>query len=275
MAVKSKEIRFPVQVEWRRDRTVAVQVPGKPELEIAPPPEFWPEADPRVWSPEDAFGAAAASCLAVTILGRAEREQLPLLGLLVEGDGTAAHVLDDLGASLEKVRGEIDRLHHEMPPESEAGEPGSSRESVRGAFGPRSHTVTSTFSKPVPVGGPGRSGPGNPDAIWRAAELLAAQQHTVVGVEHLLLAAVDADPLVGRMLAVLGIDDAKLAEVRRIATPPAPLLEMRRAYEAKVGDQRAGAVETEEYQRLRDELNDAERRWRDGEELTGGESEAG
>ncbi len=198
-----------------------------------------------------------------------------LLGLLVEGDGTAAHVLDDLGASLEKVRGEIDRLHHEMPPESEAGEPGSSRESVRGAFGPRSHTVTSTFSKPVPVGGPGRSGPGNPDAIWRAAELLAAQQHTVVGVEHLLLAAVDADPLVGRMLAVLGIDDAKLAEVRRIATPPAPLLEMRRAYEAKVGDQRAGAVETEEYQRLRDELNDAERRWRDGEELTGGESEAG
>jgi organic hydroperoxide reductase OsmC/OhrA len=87
VAVKSKEIRFPVQVEWRRDRTVAVQVPGKPELEIAPPPEFWPEADPRVWSPEDAFGAAAASCLAVTILGRAEREQLPLLGLLVEARG--------------------------------------------------------------------------------------------------------------------------------------------------------------------------------------------
>jgi hypothetical protein len=73
------------------------------------------------------------------------------------------------------------------------------------------------------------------------------------------------------MLAVLGIDDAKLAEVRRIATPLAPLLEMRRAYEAKVGDQRAGAVETEEYQRLRDELNDAERRWRAGEEPAEGE----
>jgi hypothetical protein len=109
------------------------------------------------------------------------------------------------------------------------------------------------------------------DEIWRAAERLAEQQHTVVGVEHLLLAALDADPLVGRMLAVLGIDDAKLAEVRRIATPLAPLLEMRRAYEAKVGDQRAGAVETEEYQRLRDELNDAERRWRAGEEPAEGE----
>jgi len=87
MAVKSKEVRFPVHAEWRRDRTVAVQVPGKPELEIAPPPEFWPEADPTVWSPEDAFGAAAASCLAVTILRQVERERLPLLGLLVEAHG--------------------------------------------------------------------------------------------------------------------------------------------------------------------------------------------
>lgn len=89
MALKSKEIHFPVHVEWRRGRTVVAQVPGKPELEIAPPPEFWPEADPTVWSPEDAFGAAAASCLAVTILGRAEREGLPLLGLLVEARGVA------------------------------------------------------------------------------------------------------------------------------------------------------------------------------------------
>ena len=87
MAVKSKEISFPVQVEWRRDRTVVAQIPGKPELEIATPPEFWPEADPTVWSPEDAFGVAAASCLAVTILRRVEREQLPLLGLLVEAHG--------------------------------------------------------------------------------------------------------------------------------------------------------------------------------------------
>jgi len=46
-----------------------------------------------------------------------------LLGLLIEGDGIAAHVLEDLGATLEKVRGEIDRqlrdraLDDEVPPE--------------------------------------------------------------------------------------------------------------------------------------------------------------
>jgi hypothetical protein len=33
-----------------------------------------------------------------------------LLGLLIEGDGIAAHVLEDLGATLEKARAEIERL---------------------------------------------------------------------------------------------------------------------------------------------------------------------
>jgi ATP-dependent Clp protease ATP-binding subunit ClpA len=33
-----------------------------------------------------------------------------LLGLMMEGDGIAAHVLQDLGATLEKVRAEIERL---------------------------------------------------------------------------------------------------------------------------------------------------------------------
>ncbi len=36
-----------------------------------------------------------------------------LLGLLIEGEGIAAHVLEDLGANLEKVRNEIERLLHD------------------------------------------------------------------------------------------------------------------------------------------------------------------
>jgi organic hydroperoxide reductase OsmC/OhrA len=89
MAVKSKEFRFPVAVEWSHDRTVVAHVPGKPELEIATPPEFWPDADPAVWSPEDAFASAAASCLAVTILGIAAREQLTIQALRIEAEGVA------------------------------------------------------------------------------------------------------------------------------------------------------------------------------------------
>jgi len=45
-----------------------------------------------------------------------------LLGLLIEGEGIAAHVLEDLGASLEKVRGEIERLLHESGLEEETKE---------------------------------------------------------------------------------------------------------------------------------------------------------
>jgi ATP-dependent Clp protease ATP-binding subunit ClpC len=45
-----------------------------------------------------------------------------LLGLLIEGEGIAAHVLEDLGANLEKVRGEIDRLLHESGLEEEASQ---------------------------------------------------------------------------------------------------------------------------------------------------------
>src|SRR6204780_5611704 len=45
-----------------------------------------------------------------------------LLGLLIEGEGIAAHVLEDLGANLEKVPGEIDKLLHESGIDEESKE---------------------------------------------------------------------------------------------------------------------------------------------------------
>ncbi|MGH7903345.1 MAG: ATP-dependent Clp protease ATP-binding subunit [Candidatus Dormibacteraceae bacterium] len=50
-----------------------------------------------------------------------------LLGLLIEGEGIAAHVLEDLGASLDKVRAEIERLLHDST--SEESEPTPKRPS--------------------------------------------------------------------------------------------------------------------------------------------------
>ena len=95
------------------------------------------------------------------------------------------------------------------------------------------------------------------------------------------------------MLAALGIDEAKIAALRRIATPPDSLLDLRRAVQAKameLGDLRdlpRGSTlallseekhaqmhaptdaEREELSRLRAELEEAERRWRAGEDLPG------
>jgi organic hydroperoxide reductase OsmC/OhrA len=84
--VRHKEFRFPVRVVWDTGRRTSARVDGKAPLRIATPPEFR-GTDPDLWSPEDAFVAAAGSCLAVTVAALAEREQLPVRGLSVRAEG--------------------------------------------------------------------------------------------------------------------------------------------------------------------------------------------
>jgi organic hydroperoxide reductase OsmC/OhrA len=84
--IRPKEFRFPVDVTWEQGRRATAHVAGKAPLAIATPPEFRGD-DPDIWSPEDAFVAAAGSCLAVTIAALAEREQLPLHDLSVVAVG--------------------------------------------------------------------------------------------------------------------------------------------------------------------------------------------
>lgn len=85
--MRVKEQAFPVEVGWRERRTVGVDVDGKDSLTVATPPQFHRDADPTVWSPEDLFVGAAASCLAVTIAGAAERDGLALEQLRVHATG--------------------------------------------------------------------------------------------------------------------------------------------------------------------------------------------
>ena len=85
-AVRTKEFHFPLSVEWIEGRRVAAHVDGKPGIEIATPPVFR-GTDPTTWSPEDFFVAAAASCLAVTFAGLADRAGLAHSRLKVDGEG--------------------------------------------------------------------------------------------------------------------------------------------------------------------------------------------
>lgn len=84
--VRHKEFRFPVEIGWEGGRRTTARVDGKPPLAIATPPEFR-GSDPELWSPEDAFVAAAGSCLAVTLAALAERERLTLHDLSVSAVG--------------------------------------------------------------------------------------------------------------------------------------------------------------------------------------------
>jgi organic hydroperoxide reductase OsmC/OhrA len=84
--VRTKEISFPVTVEWLGGRRVLACVHGKPELTVSPPPVFR-GTDPHAWSPEDLFVASAATCLAVTFTGLAERAAIHLASLHVGAAG--------------------------------------------------------------------------------------------------------------------------------------------------------------------------------------------
>ncbi len=92
--MKTKEYRFPVRVEWMSGRTVVAGVLGKPALEVSPPAEFNPEADPAVWSPEDLFCNAAATCLAVGIARLAAKAEVPLVDLDVVAEGVVGQRAD-------------------------------------------------------------------------------------------------------------------------------------------------------------------------------------
>ena len=85
--MRAKEFNFPVTIEWLGDTRVATRVSGKSEIETSSPPEFR-GTNPTIWSPEDFFVAAAASCVAITLSGIAGRRDLPLHALTVNGEGT-------------------------------------------------------------------------------------------------------------------------------------------------------------------------------------------
>ncbi len=89
----AREFRFPVDVEWAGGRRTVAVVDGKEPLVVATPPEF-KGVDPTLWSPEDAFVAAAGSCLLVTIAALAERAELPLRTLDLHAEGVVGRRAD-------------------------------------------------------------------------------------------------------------------------------------------------------------------------------------
>jgi organic hydroperoxide reductase OsmC/OhrA len=81
---------------------VREQVEGKQPVDICPPIAFSGD-DESTWSPEDFFVAAAASCLAVTFTGIAQRACLDYDDLTVDADGVCGQRPTD--ASVSRVSG--------------------------------------------------------------------------------------------------------------------------------------------------------------------------
>ncbi|HZO97914.1 MAG TPA: OsmC family protein [Gaiellaceae bacterium] len=82
----AKTHRFPVGVRWLEGKLTEASVPGKEPLRVATPPEFGGGVE-GVWSPEDLFVGAVATCFTVTLVSAARRLQAPLRGIEVSGTG--------------------------------------------------------------------------------------------------------------------------------------------------------------------------------------------
>lgn len=74
MEPKSKVYRYQTAVQWTEQRKGIMSCPGKPEVQVATPPEF--KGHEGIWSPEDLFVASVNICLMTTFLAVAERAGL-------------------------------------------------------------------------------------------------------------------------------------------------------------------------------------------------------
>ena len=74
MEQKSKVYLYQTVVKWTEQRKGMISCSGKPEVQVATPPEF--KGHEGIWSPEDLFVSSANVCLMTTFLAVAERAGL-------------------------------------------------------------------------------------------------------------------------------------------------------------------------------------------------------
>ena len=76
MEVRSKVYTYHTSVKWTEQRKGVISCAGKPDIQVATPPEF--KGHDGIWSPEDLFVASANICVMTTFLAVAERAGLAL-----------------------------------------------------------------------------------------------------------------------------------------------------------------------------------------------------
>jgi organic hydroperoxide reductase OsmC/OhrA len=91
---QAKPYRFPVDVRWLEGKLTVASVAGKEPLEVATPPEFQGGVE-GVWSPEDLFVGAVATCYTVTLISATRRRGVPVRSLEVRSFGDVSRRPDE------------------------------------------------------------------------------------------------------------------------------------------------------------------------------------
>lgn len=92
MAVRTKSFSYTTSVRWTGERKGAMSAAGKPDVEVATPPEF--KGHEGIWSAEDLYVASANICVMNTFLAFAERAGLGFESYESEAEGTLEFVDD-------------------------------------------------------------------------------------------------------------------------------------------------------------------------------------
>ena len=74
MEIRSKISRYYTVVKWVEQRKGVISCAGKPDIQVATPPEF--KGHEGIWSPENLFVESANVCVVKTFLAVAERAGL-------------------------------------------------------------------------------------------------------------------------------------------------------------------------------------------------------
>lgn len=74
MEVRSKSYTYAASVSWSGQKKGFARSAGKPDIEVATPPEF--KGHEGIWSPEDLFVSAVNVCVMTTFIAFAERAGL-------------------------------------------------------------------------------------------------------------------------------------------------------------------------------------------------------
>ena len=86
MDVRSKVYTYHTAIKWTEQRKGVISCTGKPDVQVATPPEF--KGHEGIWSPEDLFVASANIYLMTTFLAVAERAGLAFTSYESASEGT-------------------------------------------------------------------------------------------------------------------------------------------------------------------------------------------
>ena len=85
MEVRGKVYTYRTAVKWTGQKIGVASSPGKPDIQVATPPEF--KGHEGIWSPEDLFVASVNVCVMSTFLAFAERAGLSFTDYECEAEG--------------------------------------------------------------------------------------------------------------------------------------------------------------------------------------------